>query len=135
MNVVSPESGSERVMATWQRDTTVKLNKRYIPSLYQQTAPASCVSDILLNGLRGSRETMKLFRTAFWLGVVIYNLPSPASQPAAPASQLHDGQRLAAKAANSRDAVKPSQDTLTSADRGAPWRGSARTRPVSKRPV
>jgi hypothetical protein len=93
MNVVSPESGSERVMATWQRDTTVKLNKRYIPSLYQQTAPASCVSDILLNGLRGSRETMKLFRTAFWLGVVIYNLPSPASQPAAPASQLHDGQR------------------------------------------
>ena len=24
---------------------------------------------------------MKLFRTAFWLGVVIYNLPSPASQP------------------------------------------------------
>ena len=29
---------------------------------------------------------MKLFRTAFWLGVVIYNLPSPASQSAPPAS-------------------------------------------------
>ena len=32
----------------------------------------------------GAAETMKLFRTAFWLGVVIYNLPSPDSQPAAP---------------------------------------------------
>ena len=31
---------------------------------------------------------MKLFRTAFWLGVVIYNLPSPDSQPAAPESPL-----------------------------------------------
>jgi hypothetical protein len=122
-------------MAAWQPNTTVNLNKRYIPSLYQQTAPASDASDILLNGLRGSRETMKLFRTAFWLGVVICNLPNHASQPAAPASQLPDGQRLAAKAANSRDAVKPSQDTLTSADRGAPWGGSARNRPVSKRPV
>ena len=27
---------------------------------------------------------MKLVRLAFWLGVVIYNLPSPASQSAAP---------------------------------------------------
>jgi hypothetical protein len=30
---------------------------------------------------------MKLFRTAFWLGVVIYNLPSPASQPPSAESQ------------------------------------------------
>ena len=93
---------------------------------------------------------MKLFRMAFWLGVVIYNLPSPASQSAAPESVEVRG--LAAKAAgqfcpqplvacaktvealpkrgepgghnSSRDAVKPSQDTLAPADRAVPWRGS-----------
>ena len=47
-------TGSEHVLATWQRDTTVKLNKRYILSLYQQTAPASGVSDILLNAYVGA---------------------------------------------------------------------------------
>ena len=39
---------------------------------------------------------MKLVRLAFWLGVVIYNLPSPASQSAAPESR--ESQGLAAKA-------------------------------------
>ena len=46
----------------------------------------------------GAARTMKLFRMAFWLGVVIYNLPSPASQPAAPESQLNGSQGLAIKA-------------------------------------
>ncbi len=105
---------------------------------------------------------MKLFRLTFWLGVVIYNLPSPTSQPAAPESQLNGSQGLAAKAASqfcaqplepctktvdalpkrgepgahnsSRDAVKPSQDTLVSTDRVVPWRGSTpRKAPVAKR--
>src|SRR5258708_5225473 len=49
-------------------------------------------------GCVGAARTMKLFRMAFWLGVVIYNLPSPASQPAAPESQLNGSQGLAAKA-------------------------------------
>jgi hypothetical protein len=44
---------------------------------------------------------MKLFRMAFWLGVVIYNLPSPASQPAAPESQLNGSQGLTAGAVSS----------------------------------
>jgi hypothetical protein len=96
---------------------------------------------------------MKLFRMAFWLGVVIYNLPSPTSQSPALESQLNGSQGLAAKAASqfcpqplepcanvvealpkrgepakhisSRDAVKLSQDTLAPADRAVPWRGSA----------
>jgi hypothetical protein len=96
---------------------------------------------------------MKLFRLAFWLGVVIYNLPSPVSEPSAPESRVNGSQTLAAKAApgqscprqlvtcakiveapqrgepsgrNSwRDAVKSSQDTLASADRGVSWRGPA----------
>lgn len=92
---------------------------------------------------------MKLVRLAFWLGVVIYNLPSPASQSAAPESRESQGlaakapgqscpQRLVACAKtvetlpqrgepsghiSSRDAVKPSQDTLAPADRAVPWRG------------
>jgi hypothetical protein len=49
----------------------------------------------------GSAKTMKLFRMAFWLGVVIYNLPSPASQPAAPESQLNGSQGLTAGAVSS----------------------------------
>jgi hypothetical protein len=104
----------------------------------------------------GAARTMKLFRTAFWLGVVIYNLPSPVSQSGAPA--------LAAKAASQfgpkpvelcaktvaafskrgepgghnslRDAGKPSQDTLTSADRMVPWCGAIQHKgPVAKRSV
>ena len=105
---------------------------------------------------------MKLFRMAFWLGVVIYNLPSPVSQSAAPESQLNGSQGLAAKAASQfcpqslepcakiveafskRDEPagiilramprKPSQDTLAPADRAVPWRGSALHKgPVAKR--
>ena len=95
---------------------------------------------------------MKLLRTIFWLGVVIYNLPnSPTSNPARPASQPQATQSWAAKAAgqlcpkslefcaktveaqpkrgnlggHSRDALKPSQDTLVPADRVWPWRGSS----------
>jgi hypothetical protein len=100
---------------------------------------------------------MKILRTAFWLGVVIYNLPSPTSQSAAPASHLHGGQRMATKAANQpcsqppalcaktvealpkggepggRDSLRNavSQDTLAPADRAVAWRG----RPVRIRPV
>ena len=98
---------------------------------------------------------MKLFRMAFWLGVVIYNLPSPASQPPAPEPHPNGNQGLAAKATSqcpqpveacakvvealpkrgepsrhrfSRDALKPSQDTLAPADRAVPWRGPAALR-------
>jgi hypothetical protein len=98
---------------------------------------------------------MKLFRTAFWLGVVIYNLPSPASQHAA--SQLNDYQGSASQVCpqalkpcaqngealpkrgdpgghrSSPRAVMPSQDTLAPADRAVPWRGPARGRaPTNK---
>ena len=90
---------------------------------------------------------MKLFRMAFWLGIVIFNLPNPAPRPAAPESKL-GGRGLAAKAASqlcsqplkrgergghnsSVDAVMPSQDTLTPADRAVPWCGSA----LHKEPV
>ena len=76
---------------------------------------------------------MKLFRTAFWLGVVIYNLPNSGSESAPPESQIDGGQHLVAKAGNSRDA-RSSQDTLTAGDRAVRWRGSAHTRPESKRP-
>src|SRR3954454_19264939 len=34
----------------------------------------------------GAARTMKLLKTVFWLGVVIYYLPSSASQSGAPAS-------------------------------------------------
>ena len=95
---------------------------------------------------------MKLFRMAFWMSVVIYNLPSAASKFTGPGSH-HGSQGSAAKAASqfcaqplepcaktvealtqrgepggqnsSRDAVKPSQDTLAPGDREVPWRGLA----------
>jgi hypothetical protein len=83
---------------------------------------------------------MKLFRTAFWLGVVIYNLPSPGSRLAAPESLL-DSQGSPAHCAknadthpkrgdpiaqsSSRKAATPSKDTLAPADRAVPWRGPA----------
>jgi hypothetical protein len=67
---------------------------------------------------------MKLFRTAFWLGIVIYNLPNTGSESTPPASHTHEGQHLAANAANSRDAVRPSLDTLGPSDRAVRWRGS-----------
>jgi hypothetical protein len=74
-------------------------------------------------------RTMKLFRTAFWLGVVVFNLPNPASQPGTPGSQPKASQGLTrgvgnlASHSSSRDSVLPSQDTLTHADRAAPWHG------------
>jgi hypothetical protein len=87
---------------------------------------------------------MKLFRTAFWLGVVIYNLPSPTSQPAAPESQVgsegspahcakntdtHPNRGGPVAQSSSRKAATPSNDTLAPADRVVPWRG-----PVSCNP-
>jgi hypothetical protein len=78
---------------------------------------------------------MKLFRTAFWLGVVIYNLPSPDSQPAAPESALgsqgskntdtHPKRGDPAAQSSSRKAATPSRDTLAPADRAVLWRGPA----------
>jgi hypothetical protein len=99
---------------------------------------------------------------AFWLGLVIYYLPSPASQPAAPEAPLKGS--LAAKSPSAdtrqvcrhiayveshprlakhgesrgdkspRDAMEPCQDTLTPADLAAPWRGLApRKASVAKR--
>jgi hypothetical protein len=101
---------------------------------------------------------MKLFRTVFWLGIVIYNLPNTsASNPARPASQPHGNQSLAAKAAGQLcsqplelcaktvealpkrgdlGGKKPSQDTLVPADRVVPWRGSGLPKgPAVKRSV
>jgi hypothetical protein len=87
---------------------------------------------------------MKLFRTAFWVGVVIYNLPSPNSQPAAPESELgsqgspahcvknadtHPKRGAPFAHSSSRNAVTPSQDTLATADRAVPWRGPASCNP------
>jgi hypothetical protein len=98
---------------------------------------------------------MKLFRTAFWLGIVIYNLPNPASGPAAPEAKPNSTQRVAVKKANhcpqalkscaeyvealpkpgepgglglSREALRPSQDTLAPADRAVLWRRPAAVR-------
>lgn len=110
-------------------------------------------------GQAGAARTMKLFRTAFWLGVVIYNLPSPTSMPAASESKLNGSQGLAAKAtshfcprplelcaknveaipkpgdpggrSSSRDAEMLSQDTLAPADRAVPWRGPAVRNPAN----
>ena len=87
---------------------------------------------------------MKLFRTAFWLGVVIYNLPSPDSQPAAPESQVgsqgspvhcakntdtHPKRGDPVAQSSSRKAATPSKDTLAPADRAVPWRGPASCNP------
>jgi hypothetical protein len=153
----------------------VNVNKRYIASLC--IAPvrwlASHSGGVHLLGRQGglafayrtrasigAAKTMKLFRTAFWLSVVIYNLPSPASQPAAPESHPNDSQGLAAKAAgrfcpqprepcakniealpkrgdpveHSPHEVMPSHDTLTPADRAVPWHGRAlRNQPPATR--
>jgi hypothetical protein len=153
----------------------VNVNERYIASLciasstlvgkpFRRGAPprktkgsAFCLAHA---GSIGAAKTMKLFRTAFWLSVVIYNLPSPASQPAAPESHPNDSQGLAAKAAgrfcpqprepcakniealpkrgdpveHSPHEVMPSHDTLTPADRAVPWHGRAlRNQPPATR--
>ena len=133
------------------------LTKRIFPAslsllvLLSETVPAVCATwqekrfCIRTPGRVGAARTMKLFRMAFWLGVVIYNLPSPGSQPATPESQINGSQGFATKAASqlcpqsrepcakiaegrhdsSRDARKPSQDTLAPADRAVPLRGPA----------
>ena len=164
--------------AVGRQGVRVNVNKRYIVSLciasstlvgkpFRRGAPprktkgsAFCLAHAGKH--RGAAKTMKLFQTAFWLSGVIYNLPSPASQPAAPESQLNDSQGLAAKAAgrfcpqpcepcakniealpergdqvghsSSRGAVMRSHDTLTRADRAVPWRGRAlRNQPPATR--
>ena len=97
---------------------------------------------------------MKLFRTAFWLGITIYCLPSTNSQPIAPKADPKGSQCRFAKAAGngglcawelndserhgtlvkpgqqrsdslSRKPVTYSQDTLIHSDLTIPWRGSA----------
>jgi hypothetical protein len=98
---------------------------------------------------------MKLFRMAFWLGVVIYNLPSTVTTSNGPASH-NASQGSVAKAAPqsclqpfescaktveapnkrgesggqsySRNPVKPPQDTLSPADRRVPWRAPAQSK-------
>ena len=174
---VSAESRAERLCLRRRSvPGPLTLTKGLLPVcvgasiLVGRTVPASgvcwqerrlCVLPSALLG--GSREDpMKLLKTAFWLGVVIYYLPSPAFQSSAPASHVHGGQGLATKAASkfctqplalctktvealpkrgepgegnsSRNAV--SQDTLTPADRAVPWHGSAlHMRPVAKRSI
>ena len=67
---------------------------------------------------------MKIFRTAFWLGIVIYNLPSPASQPPAFEPQINGSRGLAAKSASelcpqSRESCSKNADAIPNAgDRG-----------------
>jgi len=172
---VTAESHAERLgLPSGSVTRPLTLTKGLLPVcvgasiLVGRTVPASSVSwqerrfRVLPNALLGgSRENpMKLLKTAFWLGVVIYYLPSPAFQSSAPASHVHGGQGLAAKAASkfctqslarytnealpkrgepnerdsSRDAL--SQDTLTPADRAVPWCGPAlRMRPMAKRSI
>lgn len=92
-------------------------------------APSSCQAH---SRMRGAARTLKLFRMAFWLGVVICNLPSPASRPAVPEAQLNGSRGLEAKIANSEpsrynfscSAQMLCQDTLLPADRLVPWRGA-----------
>jgi hypothetical protein len=154
--------------AAGYRGAPVNVTKRYIVSLciasstlvgkpFRRDGSAFCLAHA---GSIGAAKTMKLFRTAFWLSVVIYNLPSPASQPAAPESHPNDSQGLAAKAAgrfcpqprepcakniealpkrgdpveHSPHEVMPSHDTLTPADRAVPWHGRAlRNQPPATR--
>ena len=51
--------------------------------------PLSLVGDT--RGRKGFK-TMKLLRTAFWMGITIYCLPSTNSQPTAPQSSLNSSQ-------------------------------------------
>jgi hypothetical protein len=108
---------------------------------------------------------MRLLRTAFWLGITIYCLPSTNSQPAAPQPSPNSRQCRFTKAADSgrlcawelgaaerpqvlvkrgeqrgggssRETVMRSQDTLTRSDLATPWRGSAVRKDLeAKRPI
>jgi len=137
----------------------VNINKRYISSFFMRSSTLGrsgglgiLASNILfcLALADAGAETMKLFRTAFWLGVVIYNLPSPYSQPAAPESPLgsqgspaHCAKKTdthpkrgdpAAQSSSRKAATTPSKDTLAPADRAVPWRGPvACNLPLAKR--
>src|SRR5262249_19618842 len=103
----------------------------------------------------GDPEAMRLFRTAVWLGVTIYCLPSTNSHPTAPQPSPNSSQcqfhnaadigRLCArhlgsdadrprlvvkrserrKEGSSRQAAIQSQNTLTRSDLTVPWHGSA----------
>jgi len=92
---------------------------------------------------------VKLLKTAFWLGIVIYNLPSPPPQSAAPTPHLDGGHSVATNTAGQGCGQPPelctktvqapskhgeprkrefwrralSQDTLTPADRAVAWHG------------
>jgi hypothetical protein len=97
---------------------------------------------------------MRLLRTAFWLGITIYCLPSFNSHPTAPDPSPNGNQCRSTKAADpgrlcaldlgaaertqvlvkrgeqrgdgsSREKVMRSQDTLMRSDLATPWRGSA----------
>ena len=98
---------------------------------------------------------MRLFRTAVWLGITIYCLPSTNSHPSAPPPSPNSSQcrfhkaadigRLCArhlaidtdrprlvvkrseqhKEGSSREAALQSQDTLTRSDLTVPWHGPA----------
>jgi hypothetical protein len=151
------------------------LIKRIFPSstaidyFYWQTARAGCASwqekwfcvlpSALVDGWAAGE--MKLFRIAFWLGVVVYNLPSPGSGPAAPESKSNGSQGVAVKAATQcperlkscakyvevppkpgepgehslpHDALRTSQDTLLPADRAVPWHRPAILRSRDRAP-
>jgi hypothetical protein len=99
-------------------------------------------------------KTMRLLRTAFWLGITIYYLPNTNSQPISPQISLNSSQCRYNKAADtgrlcawvsesdtdpprgvikrgererssSRETLMHSQSTLTRSDLAVPWRGSA----------
>ena len=80
---------------------------------------------------------MKLFRLVFWIGVLIYNLPTSAPSPAALGSQQNRSFGLEKKAISGSEpskyisscsVEKPCRDTLIPADRMMPWRGRSPAR-------
>jgi hypothetical protein len=108
---------------------------------------------------------MRLLRTAFWLGITIYCLPSFNSHPTAPDPSPNANQCQSTKAADpgrlcaldlgaaerpqvlvkrgehsgdgsSRETVMRSQNTLIRSDLATPWRGSAVRKDLeAKRPI
>ena len=108
---------------------------------------------------------MRLLRTAFWLGITIYCLPSFSSHPTAPDPRPNANQCRSTKAADpgrlcaldlgaaerpqvlvkrgehsgdgsSRETVMRSQNTLIRSDLATPWRGSAVRKDLeAKRPI
>jgi hypothetical protein len=103
-----------------------------VGGLFQRAALPGTENCQAHSRMRGAARTLKLFRMAFWLGVVICNLPSPASRPAVPESQLSGSRGLEAKIVHgepskynfSCSTQKLCQDTLLPADRLVPWRGA-----------